>query len=52
MGGSYEFVRYATANLREKDDSLNTGLGGFVAGNILGLRCRLNIEGLKMPYLD
>jgi len=52
MGGSYEFVRYATANLREKDDSLNTALGGFVAGNILGLRCRLNIEGLKMPYLD
>ena len=44
MGGSYEFVRYATANLREKDDSLNTALGGFVAGNILGLRCRSHAE--------
>ena len=40
MGGSYEFVRFASANLREKDDSLNPALGGFVAGSVLGLRCQ------------
>ncbi|KAL2072255.1 hypothetical protein VTL71DRAFT_11598 [Oculimacula yallundae] len=38
MGGTYEFTRFASANLREKDDSLNTALGGFVAGSVLGLR--------------
>ncbi|KAI9052486.1 hypothetical protein LZ554_003830 [Drepanopeziza brunnea f. sp. 'monogermtubi'] len=38
MGGTYEFTRFASANLREKDDSLNTALGGFLAGSVLGLR--------------
>jgi hypothetical protein len=38
MGGIYEFSRFATANLREKDDSYNTALGGFLAGSVLGLR--------------
>ncbi|KAH8819631.1 hypothetical protein F5884DRAFT_659301 [Xylogone sp. PMI_703] len=38
MGGTYEFTRYACANLREKDDSLNTTIGGFLAGSVLGLR--------------
>jgi hypothetical protein len=37
MGGTYEFTRYASANLREKDDSYNTALGGFFAGSIMGL---------------
>ncbi|KAI5806348.1 hypothetical protein EDC01DRAFT_626430 [Geopyxis carbonaria] len=40
MGGSYMFVRNATANLREKDDSWNPTIGGFVAGAILGTRFR------------
>jgi hypothetical protein len=38
MGGAYEFVKTASANLREKEDPLNTALGGFFAGSILGLR--------------
>jgi len=38
VGGSYEFTRLASANLREKDDSLNTAIGGFLAGSVLGLR--------------
>ncbi|ESZ96695.1 hypothetical protein SBOR_2954 [Sclerotinia borealis F-4128] len=38
MGGAYEFTKLASANLREKDDSYNTAIGGFVAGSILGLR--------------
>ncbi|KAA8894284.1 hypothetical protein FN846DRAFT_923096 [Sphaerosporella brunnea] len=40
MGGSYMFVRNAAANLREKDDSWNPAIGGFVAGAILGTRFR------------
>lgn len=38
MGGTYEFTKLASANLREKDDSLNSALGGFLAGGVLGLR--------------
>ncbi|OKL63976.1 hypothetical protein UA08_00636 [Talaromyces atroroseus] len=40
MGGTYSFVRTASANLREQDDTWNTALGGFFAGSILGLRAR------------
>ncbi|KAF8250153.1 hypothetical protein K440DRAFT_597600 [Wilcoxina mikolae CBS 423.85] len=40
MGGSYMFVRNAAANLREKEDSWNPAIGGFVAGAILGTRFR------------
>ena len=39
VGGTYEFTRLASANLREKDDSMNTAIGGFLSGSILGLRC-------------
>lgn len=38
MGGTYSFVRTASANLRETNDTYNTALGGFFAGSILGLR--------------
>lgn len=38
MGGTYEFVKTASANLREKEDHYNTALGGFFSGAILGLR--------------
>lgn len=38
MGGAYEFTRNASANLREKDDSLNPALGGLLAGAIMGLK--------------
>lgn len=33
------FFRNAAANLREKEDTLNTIIGGFIAGGILGTRC-------------
>ncbi|KAI9860158.1 MAG: hypothetical protein M1813_006268 [Trichoglossum hirsutum] len=36
MGGTYEFVSTASANLREKDDSWNPSIGGFFAGSIMG----------------
>lgn len=39
MGGAYEFTKCASANLREKEDTLNPTIGGFVAGSMLGLRC-------------
>lgn len=39
MGGTYEFAKTASANLREKDDSWNPTIGGFLAGSIMGLRC-------------
>lgn len=38
VGGVFEFIKLSSANLREKDDSLNTALGGFLAGTVLGLR--------------
>lgn len=43
MGGTYEFVKTASANLREKEDAWNVALGGFFSGAILGLR------GLPFP---
>ena len=36
-GGAYGFTRSAAANLREKNDHLNTAIGGFFAGAIPGL---------------
>lgn len=38
MGGTYEFVKTASANLREREDPWNTAFGGFFSGAILGLR--------------
>ncbi|RAL03742.1 Tim17/Tim22/Tim23/Pmp24 family protein [Aspergillus ibericus CBS 121593] len=40
MGGTYEFVKTASANLREKEDHWNVALGGFFSGALLGLRAR------------
>ncbi|KAF8461075.1 hypothetical protein BDZ91DRAFT_772931 [Kalaharituber pfeilii] len=40
MGGTYMFVKTAAANLRERDDSFNPAIGGFLAGAILGTRFR------------
>ena len=45
MGGTFEFIRIASANLREKDDSWNPTIAGFFAGGILGLRCQLYYDG-------
>jgi len=38
MGGTYQFITTATANLREKQDPWNQFLGGFSAGSFIGLR--------------
>lgn len=38
MGGTYAFVSTAAANLRQKNDAYNPGLGGFFAGALVGLR--------------
>ena len=39
MGGTYEFTKFASANLREKNDSINPAIGGFFSGALLGLKC-------------
>lgn len=39
-GGTYGFSKAVAANLREKDDSWNPTIGGFLSGAILGMRCR------------
>nr|POF08258.1 nadh-ubiquinone oxidoreductase 21.3 kda subunit [Quercus suber] len=40
MGGVYQFSKDCSSNLREKDDALNSALGGFMAGTMMGLRFR------------
>ncbi|EFE39220.1 hypothetical protein TRV_06132 [Trichophyton verrucosum HKI 0517] len=40
MGGSYEFVKTASANLRTKKDYWNSVYGGFAAGSLVGFRAR------------
>ena len=41
-GAAHGFGRAAAANLREKDDSWNPAIGGFLSGAIVGLRCEVN----------
>ena len=41
MGGSYAFVRTASANLRRTNDPYNEMFGGLVAGAIAGMRSAL-----------
>lgn len=36
--GLYFFSKDATANLRRKDDVLNSAVGGFLGGGVLGLK--------------
>lgn len=40
IGGTFEFVRIAAANLREKEDAYNAAIGGFFAGGVVGFRVR------------
>ena len=37
VGGAYDFTRAAAANLREKEDWVNNGIGGLFAGATMGL---------------
>ena len=38
IGGAYEFTKSASANLRQKDDTYNTAVGGFFSGAVMGLK--------------
>ncbi|KAF3763864.1 hypothetical protein M406DRAFT_357256 [Cryphonectria parasitica EP155] len=38
VGGTFEFFKQASANLRQKNDHYNAGIGGFLAGSLLGMR--------------
>lgn len=49
MGGTYEFVKTASANLREKDDHWNVTWGGLAAGSILGLRGKSDVSNACTP---
>ena len=40
MGATYGFTKSAAANLRERDDSWNPAIAGFLAGSIGGLRSK------------
>lgn len=44
MGATYEFIKTASANLREREDHYNVALGGFFSGAILGLRRKSEIK--------
>lgn len=39
MGGAYMFSKDAAANLRKKDDTYNSAIGGAFAGSMMGLKC-------------
>ncbi len=39
MGAAYGFSKTAAANLREKEDSYNPAIAGFLAGSAGALRC-------------
>ena len=41
-GAAHGFGTAAAANLREKDDSWNPAIGGFLSGAIVGLRCEVH----------
>ncbi|CAN8104846.1 unnamed protein product [Discula destructiva] len=38
VGGTFEFAKNASANLRQKNDHYNSAIGGFLAGSLLGLK--------------
>lgn len=50
MGGTYEFTRLASANLREKDDSYNSAIAGFLAGSVLGIPRKWSTQCLCISY--
>jgi hypothetical protein len=43
-GGAYGFSRAAAGNLRKKDDAINTAIGGFLAGSILGMTSMYSLK--------
>lgn len=51
MGGTYEFTKFAAANLRQKNDSLNPALGGLLAGSVLGFKRKNPLQYLARHQL-
>lgn len=51
-GAAHGFGRAAAANLREKDDSWNPAIGGFLSGAIVGLRCEVNAFNPRIYILN
>lgn len=51
MGGTYEFTKFASANLRQKNDSLNPALGGLLAGSVLGFTSEPPLQYLARHQL-
>lgn len=51
MGGTYEFTKFASANLRQKNDSLNPALGGLFAGSVLGFTSEPPLQYLARHQL-
>lgn len=51
-GAAHGFGRAAAANLREKDDSWNPAIGGFLSGAIVGLRCEVNAFNPRVYILN
>lgn len=51
VGGAFEFTRNAAANLRQKKDHYNAGIGGFLAGSILGMK-GMSYDRRTVPVSD
>ena len=51
-GAAHGFGKAAAANLREKDDSWNPAIGGFLSGAIVGLRCEVHAFKPRIPILN
>ena len=51
-GAAHGFGRAAAANLREKDDSWNPAIGGFLSGAIVGLRCEVSAFNPRIYILN
>lgn len=41
MGAAYAVGTNVSAKIRKKDDVFNHGIGGLLAGSIMGARCKL-----------
>ena len=51
-GAAHGFGKAAAANLREKDDSWNPAIGGFLSGAIVGLRCEVHAFKPRIHILN
>jgi hypothetical protein len=52
MGLSYGFTKTFAANIRQKEDSWNTAIGGFFGGSMIGLRGMVHVESSSFRPLN